>query len=140
MFNLNNLPQSGKILALDLGRKVTGVAVSDAKQSVAFPRNEFYHKYDAILIEALSNFIVQEEAVGILIGMPYGLSGEENDESMRVELFVKKIAHFNLPIAIIDERFTSKQAKKQNNGSHSEAALILLNTYIDFKDNLIRKL
>jgi putative transcription antitermination factor YqgF len=127
---LNKLPRVGKILALDIGRRHTGIAITDATQKAVFLREEFSHKSQIELMERLRVFFADESVVGVLAGWPLDMSGAKTDETLLVEEVIEKIRALDVPVVLMDERWTSKQAEK-NQGSHSEAALILLNTYLD---------
>lgn len=126
-----SLPAKGKILALDLGNRRTGVAVSDKDQKVAFLRDELEHQSDAELLSLLKSLAEQEDFVGILVGMPLRLSGEASPQTIKVEEQIKQIKEsLNLPIATIDERFSTQEAfAPKMKVVDSRSAQILLENY-----------
>lgn len=98
-----------RILAIDLGSKRTGLAVTDSLQLVASP-------LDTIPTEKLGSFLKQyfeKEAVeGIVIGLSRKLDGEDNQMTQPVRELQKSLQN-EYPakkIHLVDERFTSKIA------------------------------
>ena len=130
------LPKPGKIISLDLGTRRTGVAVSDATQSVAFARPEIEHSSDPALLAALKTLAAAELAVGFLLGRPTKLSGEATEQTEKVEALGQKIAALGLPIEFTDERLSTQFAQdlhgfKTDEKHHdSRAAQILMETYL----------
>ncbi len=99
----------GRILAIDYGRKKSGIAVTDPLQIIA---NGLTTIPTHTLFDFLVDYIVKEEVDEIVIGYPTQSSGEES-ESMRyikpfVNRFRKRFPGF--PLKWVDERFTSKMA------------------------------
>lgn len=108
-----SLPSKGKILALDLGTRRTGVAVSDEAQTIAFPRDEVEHKNLEELLASLAALIKENEIVGILMGLPISMTGERTKQTEITQKMADAIAaKFNLPTQLIDERLTSQDARK----------------------------
>ena len=135
-----------RILALDIGEKRTGIAVSDAAGKVAMP------------VKVLATTDVMDNAAGfkrviedfqpqlLLFGIPITLSGEEGPQAKRVRELAKCIsARAGLPSVFFDERLSSVEAKRilRENG-HSErsmrgktdmiAASLLLQAYLEAHD------
>lgn len=131
------LPSEGKLLALDLGMRRTGVALTDAKQRVVFVREEWSCKTEDELFLLFVDFLKKEKIVGILVGYPLNLDGQITEQTEWVE---KIIMHFGrlteLPIQKCDERFSTEAAKKYKKGLvDSEAAQWLLETYLESRLN-----
>lgn len=128
-----SLPNKGKILALDIGTRRTGVAISDSKQRVAFVREEIEHESTETLLKDLVKLLTAEKIVGILIGLPVSMSGEETKQTQIVKAVIERIqSETEIPIQTIDERLSSKEAKETSGRRQidSEAALILLQTHL----------
>lgn len=125
-----NLPNKGKILALDLGTRRTGVAVSDKNQKIAFPHPEIHHKSTDELIENLASVIDKEKIEGILIGLPVDMKGEVTRQTKITMIMIDQIKEaFTLPIELIDERLTSQIARAtspKNSAIDSRAAQLML--------------
>ena len=98
-----------RILAIDLGTKRTGLAVTDPMQIVANP-------LETIPTEDLLNFLKKyfekENVEDIVLGLPKNLQGDPTQMTEKVyELKEKLISLFPTKrIHLVDERFTSKMA------------------------------
>ncbi len=99
----------GRILAIDYGRKKSGVAVTDPMQIIAnglttVPSHE--------LFDFLVKYMKEEEVEKIVMGYPTQSSGEVSESMKYIEPFVNRLKkNFpDLPIEWVDERFTSKMA------------------------------
>lgn len=126
----------GKILALDIGTKKTGIAISDIDRSMGFLRPEIFHDTDEELLTVLKKLIIDEKIQELLVGLPLSLSGKM-DPNNKVLGIIKKIeSEINLPVKKIDERWSTKQAiskSSKNEEDDSQSALILLQNYLDIK-------
>ena len=127
-----SLPNKGKILALDLGTRRTGVAISDATQKVAFLRDELEHTSNAELLTKLRTLLSGEVVVGIVAGLPLRLGGEASPQTEKVREQIALIqSEFGLPLETIDERFSTQEAKAPKmKVVDSRSAQILLENYI----------
>ncbi len=100
----------GRILAIDYGKKRTGLAVTDPLKIIASPL-ETVRTHD--LISYLTNYHQQEDIEQFVIGMPKDLMNKDTDSTASVRSFItllqKKFPQHK--IHQVDERFTSKMAK-----------------------------
>lgn len=98
-----------RILAIDYGRKRTGLAVTDPFQIIASSL-ETIHSKD--LITFIKKYHESEVLESIVIGYPLNLQNEPTDATKDVEIAIKQLkkAFPLIPIHLIDERFTSKMA------------------------------
>lgn len=126
------LPTKGKLLALDLGSKRTGVSVSDNGQQVAFLRNEIHHENNEDLFRQLAELLEGETIVGLVVGYPLKLNGEKSPQTEKTEIQIQAIQEqFNLPMATVDERYTSQEAKTPKmKVVDSRSAQILLENFL----------
>ena len=100
----------GKILAIDYGKKRIGIAISDSKKSIAFPLKTIENKE---IFLYLKEIIQSEKIEAIVLGEPKALNNKVNILFSEVINFRKKIISlFNLPVHLVDERFSSKIASK----------------------------
>lgn len=105
------MKKSGKLLALDVGLKRTGVAETDALQMIASPKTTVPTTEILFFIQKA----LQEGPVaGIVVGDPKDLSGGPSDASPVVAQVVAALQkHFpEVPVVMVDERFTSKMASQ----------------------------
>ena len=135
----------GRILAIDYGKKRTGLAVTDPLQLIASGLTTVL-THD--LIPYLKKYFAQETVSEIIIGEPKGLDGNATDATALVTECIR-ILHKNfpeMPVKKIDERFTSKIAfrsmidsglkkkDRQNKALVDEiSATVLLQEYLQYK-------
>ena len=104
------LPLRGVLVGLDFGTRRVGVAVSDSGQSIAsplrvLPRDGSFHQH-------LARVVSEYEGVGLVVGLPVHMSGDEGEKAGQAREFGEAAAAaLGLPVAFHDERFTSKQAE-----------------------------
>ena len=126
-----------RIVAIDYGRKRTGIAVSDTMQLIAnglttVPTHE--------LLNFIGEYIAKEPVERIIIGLPKQMNN--------IEPFVRSLKkrYPDLPVEYVDERFTSvlahrtmleaglKKKDRQNKALVDEiSATIILQTYLESK-------
>jgi len=134
-----------RVLALDIGLKRTGIAVTDDFQLIASGLTTIETPQ---LISFLQKYLAQEKVVAFVIGEPKQLDGSPSESDAIVRAVASSIqTHFpDVPQRWIDERFTSKMAsqsmlaggmkkkQRQNKGTVDEiAATILLQDYLNRK-------
>ena len=135
----------GRILAIDFGRKRTGLAVTDVLRITANPLLTIETKN---LIEWLTNYFAHEPVDEVVIGHPTQMNGQESESMNYIRPFmgVFKKQFPTIPITMYDERFTSvlahqamlaggmKKKDRQNKAVVDKiAACIILEGYLDSK-------
>ncbi|NVJ87528.1 MAG: Holliday junction resolvase RuvX [Algoriphagus sp.] len=98
-----------RILAIDLGTKRTGLAVTDPMQIVANPLETIPTEQ---LLDFLKKYFEQEPVEDIVLGLPKNLQGGATDMTQAVNHFKEKLEELypSKKLHLIDERFTSKIA------------------------------
>jgi len=140
----------GRILAIDYGKKRTGIAVTDPLQIIP---GGLVTVVSTELITYLEEYILKEEVEKIIVGEPKQTNGLPSENLARVQNFVnrwKKI-HPEIPIEFFDERFTSviahktiiaaglKKKDRQNKALVDEiSATIILQNYLDSRKHLFK--
>ncbi len=139
------LPPKGRLLALDLGSKRIGLAISDESRFIATPKlilNRLGNQKD---FGKIKKFISENQIVAIVIGMPIDM----NENQIAMSDFAKKFAeNFDeflekkLPIFFFEERLTSFLAreidisrlsrKKNSRFVDDIAASFILQHFLDF--------
>ena len=134
-----------RILAIDYGRKRTGIAVSDAMQIIAsglttVPTHE--------LLDFITGYVQKEPVERILVGLPKQMNNEASESMKYIEPFVRSLKKKlpEIPVEFVDERFTSvlahrtmleaglKKKDRQNKALVDEiSATIILQTYLESK-------
>lgn len=98
-----------RVLAIDLGTKRTGLAVTDPLKMLANPLETIETSQ---LIEYIKTYSAKEEVDTLVLGLPIRLNGQDNEMTPKV-MAMKSQLEKNFPdkkIELIDERFTSKMA------------------------------
>jgi putative Holliday junction resolvase len=102
-----------RILALDVGTKTIGVAVSDELGIAAHGVTTIKRvgvKHD---IEALRKIINQYNPSKILVGVPYNIDGTVGKRGQDILKFAERIKKaFSLPVEFSDESFSTVDAEK----------------------------
>ena len=98
-----------RLLAIDYGKKRTGLAVSDPLKIIA---NGLCTVDTTTLLTFLKDYFLKEEVEQVVIGLPRSLKNEDTDATPLVKQFVDRfrIEFPSKPIELVDERFTSKMA------------------------------
>ena len=98
-----------RLLAIDYGKKRTGIAVSDPLKIIA---NGLTTVDTRELISFLKKYFATEPVELVLIGMPKSLRNDDTHATPLVEKFIVlfKSTFPIIPILTLDERFTSKMA------------------------------
>ncbi|HPJ53405.1 MAG TPA: Holliday junction resolvase RuvX [Flavobacteriales bacterium] len=101
----------GRVLAIDHGRKRTGLAVTDPLRIIASALDTVP---TAEVIAYLKAYLAREEVDGFVVGLPMGLDGRPTDATAGVEAFLKQLrkAFPGKWVETVDERFTSSLAKQ----------------------------
>lgn len=101
----------GRILAIDYGRKRTGLAVTDPLQLIA---NGLTTVATHELMDYLTNYVKRESVERIVVGQPRQMSGEPSENMQRISVFVEQLKKRlpDVPVEYFDERFTSVLAHK----------------------------
>lgn len=99
----------GRYLAIDYGKKRTGIAVSDPLRIIA---NGLTTVPTATLFDFLKEYMAKEEVLVIVVGQPKQMNNEYSENMKRIEPFVGRLRKLypNIAIEYFDERFTSKMA------------------------------
>jgi len=137
------LSEHQRILALDLGKKRIGLALSDELGITAqgLPTLERRNKRTDFAV--LRSLIQQNNVRQIVLGLPLRMSGEEGTQADWVRAFAEDLkGQVDVPVDLRDERWTSKQAERvlMGSGIHKDdrkpaidrmSAVILLQDYLD---------
>ena len=133
----------GRILAIDYGKKRTGLAVTDPLRITANPLLTIETKE---LINWLQTYFEKEKVDIVVIGHPTQMNGQESESMNYIRPFIGnfKKQFPTIPITMYDERFTSvlahqamiaggmKKKDRQDKAIVDKiAACIILEGYLD---------
>ncbi len=100
-----------RFLAVDLGEKRVGIAISDPDGAVATPLAALARSNDRALLDALADLVRTESVERLVVGEPRRLDGSRGDAARRAQSFARKLeARCGLPVELIDEALTSVAA------------------------------
>lgn len=101
----------GRILAIDYGSKRCGMAVTDPLKIIATSLDTVHSKD---IIDYLKKYTVTEQVEVFVVGMPKKLDNTDTNNTALVTNFVNllKKSFPQIPISLMDERFTSVMAKQ----------------------------
>ena len=103
----------GRVLALDVGSRRIGLAVSDplgitAQGLETLERRNKRYDFE-YLGRVIHNYAVRE----IVVGLPLRMSGAEGTQSEKMRTFAEELRKkFHLPVHLWDERLTSAEANR----------------------------
>ena len=134
-----------RIIAIDYGKKRTGIATTDPMQIIA---NGLTTVETPLLMDFLVHYMETEKVERVIVGLPRQMNNEESENLKRIRSFVaifqKRFA--NIPVEMYDERFTSvlahramldgglKKKDRQNKALVDEiSATIILQSYMESK-------
>ncbi len=129
-------------LALDLGEKRIGLALSDTAARIAFPIGALERRGRKRDLATLRQLIDEEGVERVVVGLPLHMDGRAGPEAHAAERFARSLSDATgLEVDTQDERLTSVEAERslremgrRNRGKRGEidaiAATILLRTYL----------
>jgi len=132
-----------RVLALDIGRKKIGVAISDALGITAQGLKTVFRKNPQTDFIAVKD-IVDEMGVGtIVVGLPLNMDGSPGPKAQEAKEFAEGLSNFtSAPVRMWDERLTTLQATrtlleadisrtKRKKLDDKIAAQLMLQSYLD---------
>jgi len=103
------LPE-GRLLALDIGKRYVGIALSDANRIIASPHRTYEIQNKAKTQHYFRTLLAEYHPAGLVTGWPLTLQGEEGASTKLVMEFLTLLAPsiFPGPILLYDERFSTR--------------------------------
>jgi putative Holliday junction resolvase len=101
-----------RTLALDIGDRRIGVAISDPLGYTAQPLVTIHRKNLPADLKSIARLVRKHEVAAIVIGNPLHMSGEPSPQAIRTQSFAEALRaqHPGMPIHLLDERLTTAQA------------------------------
>ena len=104
---------AGRVLALDVGSKRIGVAVSDELGITAQGLETIQRQNKRRDLEALRQLVGKYLVKEIVIGLPLRLSGAEGTQAEKMRAYAQVLnAELGVTVHLWDERWTSTQANR----------------------------
>jgi putative Holliday junction resolvase len=137
-----------RILAVDVGQRRVGLAISDPTGTIARPMTTLTvtgpsHAVDRVVAEVARLGSEDDGLSGIVVGVPARLDGTPTDATRQVQAFMDALrSKTTLPVVGEDERLTSREAeshlafrerdwRKRKLRLDAVAAAIILQNYLD---------
>ena len=132
-----------RILAIDYGKKRTGLAVSDELQLIA---GGLTTVATTTLVDYILDYIKREPVERIVVGLPKQMNNTPSENMCRIEPFVNRLRKLlpEIPVEYHDERFTSvlahqailasgigKMARRNKELVDEVSATIILQSYME---------
>lgn len=133
----------GRIIAIDYGRKRSGIAVTDTLQIVA---NGLTAVPTHTLLNFIKDYVSTESVDRIVVGLPKQMNNQPSENMKHIQPFVNRMRKEipEIPIEMYDERFTSvlahramidggmkKMARRDKAIVDEISATIILNDYLE---------
>jgi putative Holliday junction resolvase len=132
-----------RVLALDVGDKNIGIAVSDALLLTAQGRPTLRRSSWDADVAYLRNIVEESEIGQLVVGRPLHMDGRESAQSEKIAKFANKLSvALGIPVVFWDERLTSFAAEQhleemglnwRERRKHVDkiAAMFILQSYLD---------
>lgn len=132
-----------RILAIDIGEKRIGIAVSDALSITAQGLETIQRKNAEDTLNKIKDLIKKYKVSKIIVGMPLNMDGTKGPSAETIEGYVAILKkETGVDIGMVDERLTTAQGerilldadlsrKKRKNSIDKIAAQLILQTYLD---------
>ena len=136
-----------RYLAIDHGQKRTGLAISDAFETLVSPHSVIETANEDELLRQISAVLQAEEIDAIVVGLPINMDGTESDRSRKVRQFVLTMQEkTDKPVHLHDERLSSFEAgylvgdleltrKKKKKRLDAIAAASILRSFFEHKNS-----
>ena len=136
-------PGHSRIMALDVGSKRIGVAITDPLGITAQGLDTIQRQNKRRDMEALGAVLSKYEVREIVVGLPLRLSGAEGTQSEKMRRFADDLRdHFGIVVHLWDERWTSTEAnrllretdlsiKKRSQAVDRMAAILILQSWME---------
>ncbi|HEX4147617.1 MAG TPA: Holliday junction resolvase RuvX [Pirellulales bacterium] len=134
---------TGRLAGIDYGTVRIGIAITDSRQTLASPLENYTRRGVAADAEYFRRLVREEGVQAFVVGLPVHLSGNESQKSIEAREFGKWLGETTaVPVHYYDERFTSREAlahlesaeltkKKRKARLDMLAAQIMLTGYLE---------
>ena len=105
--------EPGRVMALDVGGRRIGVALSDTTRVLASPLTTLRAEPRDRVLSEIAALVQRHEVVEVVVGLPLTLSGEIGPQAHLIQLFVERLKGvLTAPIHLFDERLTTVAAER----------------------------
>jgi putative Holliday junction resolvase len=131
---------SGRVMALDVGERRVGVAVSDPTGTLATPHTVVQRRSKAEDFAAVADLVAELDIELVVVGLPLTLNGEMGPQARRVTRYAQALAEtLDVPVEFYDERYSTvtanelliKSGRKRRVPIDAAAAAVILQDYLE---------
>ena len=134
-----------RVIALDVGDRRIGIALSDPTGLLASPVSTITRKGHDMDVDEVLALAAQNDVAEIIVGMPVSLSGRKGAQAARTTAFAEGLRRqTDLPVVFVDERYSTVQAERSlrelgvqpsrdRARVDAAAAAVILQSYLDSK-------
>lgn len=115
-----------KYLALDIGKRQTGVAFGDASIGIPLPLSTIRHIGIPSLVDRILPIVKERKIDEVIIGLPLLPSGKKGSQVLFIEKCAKELGKNNVFCSFVDERYTTPRMPRA--ADHAYAACAILET------------
>lgn len=131
-----------RIIAVDLGKARTGLAICDEGEKLASPIGVITEYHQEKLLEKIWQVAKEHGAQMFVVGLPRNMDGTEGESAQNARAFSKELARIsNLPVELSDERgttitahnylnHTNTRGKRRKEVIDTVAAVIILEDFL----------
>ena len=135
------------IMAVDLGKARTGIAICDKTELLASPLIQINEYNREKLLDKISDLAREKRAELLVVGLPKNMDGSEGESAKNARAFADELGEkTGLPVEMQDERgttitahnylnVTDTRGKKRKSVVDAVAATIILEDYLNRKHN-----
>lgn len=135
-----------RVMALDMGERRVGVALSDPTGTVARPLRTLQRASREEDFEAINELVGEYDVDLVLVGRPLTLRGEVGPQAQRVQRYAEALAEtLSVPLKMWDERYSTtsaeqimrenrpkkKRRRRGKPGVDAVAAAVILQAFLD---------
>ncbi|HKX19347.1 MAG TPA: Holliday junction resolvase RuvX [bacterium] len=133
----------GRVLAIDLGTKRIGIALSDPTATVASPLETLPATGPRRAADQVSDLCRRHEVETVVVGWPRNMDGSRGPAAREAEAFAERLrAALQVPVELWDERLSTAAAErtlleaglrrdKRRESRDRVAAALILQSYLD---------
>lgn len=120
------------ILALDLGKKKVGLALSHGIVAEGYATIRFNEDNISEFINKLKKIVSKQKVSRIIIGLPLGRGGKDTDQSIWTKKIAKRIENsLSLNVTFVEESYSTFQASGEGGDVDRQSARIILEQYLN---------
>lgn len=105
--------EPGRVMALDVGERRIGVALSDPTRTLAAPLTTIRAEPRTTALKRIATLIREHEVTALVVGLPLTMSGDIGPQATLVQQFADELRQIiEVPLYFVDERLTTAAAER----------------------------